>query len=55
MHRRYLREARGCANNKLMARFPVRCIAGTLIVLWLVCNAQLYRRYFPDIQMHFTQ
>lgn len=28
---------------------------GTLVVLWLVCNAQIYRRYFPDTQMRFTR
>ncbi len=28
---------------------------GTLVVLWLVCNAQMYRRYSPDVQLRFTQ
>ena len=28
---------------------------GTLVVLWLVCNAQMARRYWPDVQMRFTQ
>lgn len=28
---------------------------GTLIVLWLVCNAQMQRRYYPDVQMRFTR
>jgi len=28
---------------------------GTLLALWLVCNAQLYRRYRPGVQMRFTR
>ena len=28
---------------------------GTLIVLWMVCNAQMFRRYYPDVQMRFTR
>ncbi|KAL4429605.1 hypothetical protein ABPG77_008654 [Micractinium sp. CCAP 211/92] len=27
---------------------------GTLIALWLVCNAQMWRRYFPELQLRFT-
>ncbi|KAI7840220.1 hypothetical protein COHA_006002 [Chlorella ohadii] len=28
---------------------------GTLVALWLVCNAQMFRRYWPGVQMRFTQ
>ena len=28
---------------------------GTLVALWIVCNVQLSRRYFPDIQLRFTR
>ncbi|KAI3435769.1 hypothetical protein D9Q98_001827 [Chlorella vulgaris] len=28
---------------------------GTLITLWMVCNAQLFRRYTPEVQMRFTR
>jgi hypothetical protein len=28
---------------------------GTLVTLWIVCNAQVYRRYFPEVQMRFTR
>jgi hypothetical protein len=28
---------------------------GTLVCLWIVCNAQVYRRYFPEVQMRFTR
>ena len=28
---------------------------GTMVALWLVVNAQLYRRYFPDVQLRFTR
>ena len=28
---------------------------GTMVALWLVANAQVYRRYFPDVQLRFTQ
>ena len=28
---------------------------GTLVSLWMVCNAQLYRRYCSDIQLRFTR
>ncbi|KAL4458381.1 hypothetical protein ABPG75_013246 [Micractinium tetrahymenae] len=28
---------------------------GTLITLWVVCNAQMWRRYIPDLQLRFTR
>ena len=28
---------------------------GTLVSLWVVCNAQLWRRYWPEVQMRFTR
>ncbi|EFN53780.1 hypothetical protein CHLNCDRAFT_58448 [Chlorella variabilis] len=28
---------------------------GTLMALWLVCNAMLYRRYVPDVQVRATR
>ena len=28
---------------------------GTLIALWMVCNAQLFRRYVPDTQLSITR
>ena len=28
---------------------------GMLVALWVVCNAQMYRRYWPGTQMRFTQ
>lgn len=28
---------------------------GTLIALWMVCNAQLFRRYVPDTQLRITR
>ena len=28
---------------------------GTLVTLWVVCNAQMYRRYSPEVQMRFTR
>jgi hypothetical protein len=28
---------------------------GTLVALCLVCNCQLYRRYFPGVQLRFTR
>jgi hypothetical protein len=28
---------------------------GTLVTLWTVCNAQMYRRYYPEVQMRFTR
>jgi amino acid transporter len=28
---------------------------GTLVTLWMVCNVQLFRRYYPEVQMRFTR
>ena len=28
---------------------------GTLVTLWLVVNVQVFRRYFPDVQLRFTR
>lgn len=28
---------------------------GTLVTLWIVCNVQLFRRYYPEVQMRFTR
>lgn len=28
---------------------------GALVALWVVCNAQMWRRYYPDVQMRFTR
>lgn len=28
---------------------------GTLVALWMVCNAQLFRRYVPDTQLRITR
>lgn len=28
---------------------------GTLISLWIVCNAQMVRRYYPVVQLRFTR
>ena len=44
------------AHHPLFAQSATAMVSfGTLVALWLVCNAQLYRRYWPGVQMRFTQ
>ena len=28
---------------------------GTLVSMWIVCNVQLYRRFYPEVQLRFTR
>ena len=49
-----------CSAALLALFFPVEnstalASCGCAISLWLVINAQLYRRYFPDVQLRFTR